>query len=263
MSITLAMCLLGDFSLSVNNVTVPIASGRLQALLAYLALNRSLPQPRQRIAMLLWPESSQMQAQTNLRTLLHRLQTVLPNLDQLLEIDFQKIAWHHEAHLMLDVAAFEEATQLANLSPEDDIVVRETLEQAVKRYSGDLLPECYDEWVLTERERLNTLLFRVLERLLNLLEQHREYGRSIGYAQRLLRLDSLDETTYLKLMRLLALNGDRASALRTFHICSKTLRTELGIIPGPMLQAAYEQLLNIESDAEPPIGRHSAEQHGK
>ena len=52
MSITLAMCVLGDFSMSVNNVAVPIASGRLQALLAYLALNRSVPQPRQRIAAL-------------------------------------------------------------------------------------------------------------------------------------------------------------------------------------------------------------------
>ena len=107
MSITLAMCLLGDFSLSVNNVAVPIASGRLQALLAYLALNCSVPQPRQRIAALLWPESSQMQAQTNLRTLLHRLQTVLPSLDQLLEIDSHKIVWHPQAHLTLDVAVFD------------------------------------------------------------------------------------------------------------------------------------------------------------
>jgi len=213
MSITLAMCLLGDFSLAVNNVAVPIASGRLQALLAYLALNRSAPQPRQRIAALLWPESSQMQAQTNLRTLLHRLQTVLPNLDQLLEIDSQKIAWHPETHLTLDVAAFEEAIRLVTLYPGDDMAVGKTLEQAVMRYRGDLLPECYDEWVLTERERLNTLLFRVLERFINLLEQHREYEKGIGYAQRLLRLDTLNETAYLELMRLQALNGDRASAL--------------------------------------------------
>src|SRR5258708_38817795 len=101
MSITIAMCLLGDFSLSVNNVAVPIASGLLQALLAYLALNRSAPQPHQRIAALLWPESSQMQAQTNLRTLLHRLETVLPNLDQLLAIASQNMAWPPEAHTML------------------------------------------------------------------------------------------------------------------------------------------------------------------
>lgn len=260
MSITFTMCLLGDFSLAVNNVAVPIASGRLQVLLAYLALNRSVPQPRQRLAALLWPESSQMQAQTNLRTLLHRLQTVLPNLDQLLEIDSQKIAWCPEAHLTLDVAAFEEATRLATRCPGDDIAASETLEQAVMRYRGDLLPECYDEWVLTERERLNTLLYTVLERLLNLLEQHRAYEKGIGYAQRLLRLDPLNETAYLKLMRLQALNGDRASALRTFHLCSKTLRAELGILPGPMLRAAYEQLLNIESDAEPPIEGPSAEQ---
>ena len=78
MSINIAMCLLGDFSLVVNNEAVPIASGRLQALLAYLALNRSIPQPRQRLAALLWPESSQMQAQTNLRTLLHRFRQSCP-----------------------------------------------------------------------------------------------------------------------------------------------------------------------------------------
>ena len=261
MDITLAMCLLGDFSLSVNNVAIPITSGRLQALLAYLALNRSASQPRQRLAALLWPESSQMQAQTNLRTLLHRLQTVLPNLDQLLEIDFQKIAWHPETHLTLDVAAFEEAIRLASLvDTSDDVAVAKTLEQAVMRYSGDFLPECHDEWVLTERERLKTLLYSVLERLIGLLELHREYGKGIDYAQKLLRLDSLNETAYLKLMRLQALNGDRASALRTFHICSKTLRAELGIMPGPMLQEAYERLLHIKADAEPAIGRHSTEQ---
>src|SRR5713226_6338335 len=139
MSITLTICLLGDFSLAVNNVVVPIASGRLQALLAYLALNRSVPQPRQRLATLLWPESSQMQAQTNLRTLLHRLQTVLPNLDQLFEIDFQKIAWHPEVHLTLDVATFEDAIRLAALYSADDVAVGKTLEQAVMRYSGDFL----------------------------------------------------------------------------------------------------------------------------
>jgi DNA-binding SARP family transcriptional activator/tetratricopeptide (TPR) repeat protein len=260
MGITLAICLLGDFSLSVNNVVVPITSGRLQALLSYLALSRSASHPRQRLAALLWPESSQMQAQTNLRTLLHRLQTVLPNLDQLLEIDFQKIAWRPETHLTLDVAAFEEAIRLASLDTSDDVAVAKTLEQAVMRYSGDFLPECHDEWALTERERLKTLLYSVLERLIGLLELHQEYGKGIDYAQRLLRLDSLNETVYLKLMLLQALNGDRASALRTFHICSKTLRAELGIMPGPMLQEAYERLLHIKADAEPAIGRHSTEQ---
>jgi DNA-binding SARP family transcriptional activator len=260
MGITLAMCLLGDFSLSVNDVTVPITSGRLQALLAYLALNRCASQPRQRLAALLWPESSQIQAQTNLRTLLHRLQAVLPNLDQLLAIDFQKIAWHPEAHLTLDVAAFEEAIRLASMETSDDVAVSKTLQQAVMRYSGDFLPECHDEWVLTERERLKTLLYSALERLIGLLELQREYGKGIEHTQSLLRLDSLNETAYLKLMRLQALNDDRASALRTFHICSKTLRAELGIMPGPMLQEAYEQLLHIKADAGPAMERPSTEQ---
>ncbi len=259
MSITLAMCLLGGFSLSVDTTVVPITSGRLQALLAYLALHRNDTQPRQRLAALLWPESSQMQAQTNLRTLLHRLQTVLPNLEQLFEIDFQKIAWHSEIQLTLDVTAFENAVRLASLPPVADVAASKTLEEAVTLYSGDFLPECHDEWVLTERERLHTLLYGVLERLVNLLEEHRAYEKGIGYAQQLLRLDTLNEAAYLKLMRLQALNGDRASALRTFHNCSKVLRAELGITPGPMLREAYEQLLHSKSDAELSIEGHSTE----
>ena len=121
MSITLAMCLLGDFSLAVDTIAMPIASGRLQALLALLALHRDAPQPRQRLAALLWPESSQTQAQTNLRTLLHRLQTVLPKLDQLLDIDFQKIAWRSEVQLTLDISAFEDAIRLASLPSTNDV----------------------------------------------------------------------------------------------------------------------------------------------
>jgi DNA-binding SARP family transcriptional activator len=253
--------MLGTFSLSINMVAVPIASGRLQAFLAYVALHCSVPLPRQRIAALLWPESSQTQAQTNLRTLLHRLQTVLPNLDHLLVIDAHTIAWHPETQLTLDVAAFEEGIRLATtLDPGDDLAVSKALEQAVLWSRGDFLPECHDEWVLTERERLNTLLFGVLERLITLLEQRRAYEQGVRYAHRLLRLDTLNETAYLTLMRLQALNGDRASALRTFHLCSKTLRAELGIPPGPMLRAAYEHLLNLEAGAEPPSGRPSAEQ---
>ena len=46
---------------------------RLQALLAYLILHRDRPQPRQTIAFLFWPDSSDKQAQVNLRKLLFHL----------------------------------------------------------------------------------------------------------------------------------------------------------------------------------------------
>jgi hypothetical protein len=77
------MRLLGGFALELRSTPLTITSPRLQALLAYLALHR----PRQRLAFLLWPDSSESQAHTNLRTLLHRLHAALPDADQLLRID--------------------------------------------------------------------------------------------------------------------------------------------------------------------------------
>jgi DNA-binding SARP family transcriptional activator len=51
----------------------PLDSGRAESLLAYLLLHRDVPQPRQRLAFLLWPDSAEGQAHTNLRKVLHNL----------------------------------------------------------------------------------------------------------------------------------------------------------------------------------------------
>jgi len=47
--------------------------------LAYLILHRTAPQFRYHLAYQFWPESSEAQARTNLRNLLHLLLKALPN----------------------------------------------------------------------------------------------------------------------------------------------------------------------------------------
>ena len=47
-------------------------------------------------------------------------------------------------------------------------------------------------------------------------------------------------------MRLYALNNDRASALRTYHICTTILARELGVEPTQDTHEAYTRLLNLE-----------------
>ncbi|MFQ5344202.1 MAG: AAA family ATPase, partial [Anaerolineae bacterium] len=95
------------------------------------------------------------------------------------------------------------------------------------------------------------------------------YPTAIRYAQRLLRHDPLHEATYRQLMRLRALSGDRAGALRAYHTCATTLQRELAVEPSPATREMYERLLNVETHSEagarppaalvaspPLVGRH-------
>jgi len=79
--------LLGPVHLRLDDQPLPpLNSARAESLLAYLLLHRDAPQPRQRLAFLLWPGSTEGQAQTNLRKVLHNLRRALPDADRLMEI---------------------------------------------------------------------------------------------------------------------------------------------------------------------------------
>ena len=250
MSQALHIQLLGGFRLVSD--TTPLTTldlPRLQALLAYLVLHRAAPHARSHLAFGLWPDTTEAQARTNLRTLLHRLRQALPDADQFLHIDAQTVQWRTDASWTLDVADFEHALAQADHAEHhgDPTTLRKALAEAVERYHGDLLPAWYDDWVLLERERLRQLFLTALERLILILEQEGAYAAAIGHAQRLLRHDPLHEATYQHLMRLHALSGDRASALRVYHTCATVLERELGVEPSPTTRAAYERLLHMEA----------------
>jgi DNA-binding SARP family transcriptional activator len=243
------MNLFGIFALEYGDAPVIIASPRIQAFLAYLALHRREPQSRQQLAFVLWPDSSDSQAHTNLRTLLHRALAILPDDIPLLQVDSQTVAWHPDAAIILDVAEFEAALDRASVTRQDDdsTAACAVLEQAINLYQGDLLPDCYDEWIVPERDHLRQMFLTALERLISLLEQGRRYASAISYARRLVHLDPLNEAVYLTLMRLHTMNGDRASALRVYHQCASTLQAELAIVPSIALSDAYERLLTVEA----------------
>jgi DNA-binding SARP family transcriptional activator len=215
---TLSIHLLGDFSLTVDDAPVATMNvPRLQSLLAYLLLHRNAPQDRSRLAFLLWPDSSEAQAHTNLRKLLHQLRQSLPNVDAFLRAEKHTLQWLPEdTAWTLDILEVEEALAQAGQAERDGdtTTLRRALERVMSLYRGDLLPSCYDEWILPERDRWHQLFLSAAERLLALLEQERDYAAAIATAQQLLRLDPLQEATYRQLMRLHALRPHRCWGAR-------------------------------------------------
>ena len=243
--------LLGDFNLTHGDEAVTgVNTPRLQSLLAYLVLHRDAPQSRHHLAFQFWPDSTEAQALTNLRNQLHYLRRALPDADRFVQIDAQTVQWRPDGPFRLDVGDFQSALAQSKQAG-DPFATRKLLEESTALYQGHLVPSCYDDWILPERERLQEEFTGALERLITLLEEGREYPAAISFAQQLVRHDPLHEVGYLCLMRLHALSGDRASALRAYHTCSTVLQRELGVDPGPTTREAYERLL--QTDVAPTV----------
>ena len=244
MTLALHVRLLGAFQIRHYDEAVKgFDQARLQELLAYLLLHRTNPVPRQQLAFLFWPDSTEEQARTNLRNLWHRLRRSLPDADRFLIADELTVQWRDDDACWSDVAAFELHLKRAGstASTEEQIA---NLEQVVTMYGGELLPGCYSDWLLAERDRLAQAYGHAMEQLVGLYEGRREYRQAIGHAQALLRHDPLHEPGYIHLMRLHALNDDRAAALHTYHTCVTVLRSELDVEPGQATRDQYERLLN-------------------
>lgn len=224
--------ILGDLELRFGDVALPrLESGRAESLLVYLLVHRGTRLLRQQVAFLLWPDSSEQQARTNLRHLLHTLRRTMPAVTGFLDVTARTLQWRGDGPYWLDLAAFAAALD------------RGDEREAVELYRGDLLDGGYDEWLLDERERLRERCLGALGRLCDRLEAGGEQSEAIAYAERMLRHDPLREQTYRRLMRLHDERADRARALRVYHACAATLERELGVKPSATTRAAYEALL--------------------
>ena len=101
----LTISLFANFRLSYNGEpVVSVNSAPMQSLLAYLLIHRDTPQTRQHLAYLLWPDSTEAQARTNLRRELHHLRHALPDADRFLHVDAKFLQWRPDAPFRLDVA---------------------------------------------------------------------------------------------------------------------------------------------------------------
>ena len=248
--------LLGTFGLTDGvGHAVPIGSQRAQALLAYLVLHRDAPQSRRQISFVLWADSSEGEALNSLRQLVHRIRQAWPGAAHHLAVDASTLALRSGPGIEVDIDEYEAAVAAALASDQgaDVVAVRAAFERAASLYLGDLLPGSYDEWITPERERLISGHQRVLDRLIGLLEQQGDYRAAIEHGEGRLRLDPLDERMYRWLMRLHALNQDRAGAVRVYQTCVAVLERELGVEPDAATSQAYEQILRLEGGRSSPV----------
>ena len=202
---------------------------RLQRSLALIAIRRDL-QHRSRLAFELWPDSNERQARTNLRKLLHDFRHSLPDIGEFVEIDNEIVRWIPTGPSEVDVLRFRDAMAVGDL------------ELAARLYSGDLLPACYDDWVLNERAKLRAEAYRAFVRLTEEAAGRDDHKATIKNVQGVLDLEPTDEAAVRIQMEAHLALDDRAAALRSYHRYVEVLERDLGVAPGEAIGAMYQQL---------------------
>ncbi len=246
MDAVLQVRLLGSFQLHwCGRFLAGFKAARLQVLLAYVLLHRQAPIERSKLAFLLWPDSTEAQAQTNLRRELHNLREALPGADRFVDSAGRTLHWRADAPATVDLIDFETCLSAASAAEarRDAIAARTYLEQAMVAYGGDLLPARYEDFVLSERERLRNKCLGALEQLAELCVTGRDYPSAIRWTEEILRLEPLRESTCRKLMQLHERGGNRGAALQVYRALAERLQRELQAAPDPASEALFRSIL--------------------
>ena len=227
---------LGGFSVrDASGADLPLRTRKAEALLAYLAVNADIPQPRERLMALLWSDRSEQQARQSLNQALVSIRRLRgAGNATLIESDGARVSLRSDA-LRSDIAEFQSA-------------VADDPAKAVAVYDGPFLDgvsaldPSFEEWLRTTRTALQSLACQALERVAEAAEHEGDTDAAIETARRLIALDPLSEDAHRRLMRLLHRAGDRASALRQYQACAKLLLEELDVEPDAVTKALFGEI---------------------
>jgi predicted ATPase/DNA-binding SARP family transcriptional activator len=226
--------LLGRFEISSDAQSVALLSRPAQALFAYLILHPGTAHRREKLAGMLWPESLEETARDNLRHALWRLRKALPPAPTApyLLVDGLSIGFNAASNFWLDANAVESAGESAT---SDELIA------ALESYGGELLPGFYDEWVVLEREHLESVFEHKMARLMSLLQAEHRWLDMLDWGERWIKLGQRPEPAYRALMTAHAAKGDMSKVAVTYERCIKSLK-EFGIEPSEQTRELYKRL---------------------
>jgi len=248
--LALHIALFGYPRITQDGQVLEVERRRTAALLAFLVLTGQ-PQGRETLAALFWPDQDASTARAGLRRELSRLAALTGR--ERLQANRLQAAFVLQPGDRVDVLEFREAAARAAAHPHSGGALcpdcLKAAGQAVELYTAGFLtgfglPDSpgFDEWQFFEAESLRERLAGALQRLADHYEGAQAYDAALPYARRLLALDPLHEPAQRRLMRLYALDGQQAAALRQYQEAVRLLEAELGAEPEAETQALHQAI---------------------
>lgn len=267
-----------------NYADAPISLGidKAWALLVYLLIKGSRPHSRNTLAALLWPDSQPAKALNNLSSTLTRLRNMVafPGAPHLPIIATQQTLQRNpQARIVIDVEQFDAEIDACAVHRHRDaarcMACARRLVKAVALAQGEflegLIPDnspAFEDWLMTERSRLNMRFQGALRNLAAHHEQRGEDHVALEYLRRLLADSPWEEEAHRQVMRILGQSGQRTAALKQYRNCATALQRELGIPPSLETETLVQQIrtgtlhpptrptLHLPVGLLPFVGRH-------
>jgi predicted ATPase/DNA-binding SARP family transcriptional activator/DNA-binding CsgD family transcriptional regulator/Tfp pilus assembly protein PilF len=237
--------LLGGFRVGVGSRIIAPDAWRLRkvaALVKLLALAPGHRLHREQAMDLLWPELGRRAASNNLRQALHAARRILASDrstgSRYLGTEAGSLVLCPQGDLWVDVEAFQEAAAIARRARDPA-----SYRAAIELYSGELLPEdLYEVWAEDRRRELGETYVSLLLGLAWSYEEREDYGSAIEARRKVTRGEPTNEEAHAGLMRLYALSGRKADALRQYELFQETIFHELETGPSASTRALGEEI---------------------
>jgi DNA-binding SARP family transcriptional activator len=228
---------------------------RAQRMVAYLALKG--PMPRLLTAEALWPETTERLALSNLRSTVHQIRVSCPGL-----LSHSTDPLDLAADTIVDVRQFHDLWESENSrhtpntapnmeNPQDAQDAQDAEDAERVRLlldGGELLPGWYDDWVLSEQERMRQLRLRRLEEEALRSLRSGQPARALTLAHCATRLDPLRESAQRTLIEAHLEMGNRVDALRAYTTFAANSQREFGVGPSSHLEVLIMPLLVERSE---------------
>lgn len=224
----LTLRLFGEFSAQQGTETLRRGERRAgERLLALLALHG--PQPRPRLAGLLWPNSTEQLANFYLRR-------TLVELRESLGADAACLVAPTKGRRLLTLQLPDDACDLwrftTALQSGNDAA-------AVALYTGPLLDGWTEDWVLTARQQLQQQFLDALE---HVALQAQTPEEAILQLRKIVATEPERESAWRALMEALANRGDPGAVVQAYRELRLYLQNEIRISPSAQTLACYERL---------------------
>ncbi|MEJ2354188.1 MAG: BTAD domain-containing putative transcriptional regulator, partial [Anaerolineales bacterium] len=228
--------LLGTYEVRLKDRPIDLPSRPAQSLLAYLLLNPNQPIRREKLAGLIWPDSTESNARSNLRSALWRVRKSFDSHgDTYLQVNNLTISFQLQATDWLDVQVVD-----AKIT---DQTTTDALAEIVEAFGGELLPGFYEDWVVLERQRLNAVYGQKMDLFLDRLVAESRWGEVLEWGERWISMGFIPESAYQAAMIAHAAQGDLGKVAGVYQRCVLALERDLGIQPSKRTQDIYQGLI--------------------